>query len=216
VGLTRRLAEKPDINEFVTEVLREPSMISELIDIITTDKTSIKFFCTKVIRLTSEQHPDIVFPHFDAIAKLIESNNSFIKWDAIATISNLVCVDSMGKYDLIHKEYFDFIKDPRMITAATVVGNAWKIVMHKPHFESDITKRLLSVPDILYYSKGNPSPECNNVMCGHVIDCFDKYYSASKSKDEICNFVRQQLGNTRKQVAKKAESFLKKHHLDER
>ncbi|NLB74398.1 MAG: hypothetical protein GX795_10325, partial [Firmicutes bacterium] len=99
MGLTRRLAEKPDINEFVTEVLREPSMISELIDIITTDKTSIKFFCTKVIRLTSEQHPDIVFPYFDAIAKLIESNNSFIKWDAIATISNLVCVDSMGKYD---------------------------------------------------------------------------------------------------------------------
>ena len=212
----RRLAEKSDMNELVTEVLREPAMISELIDIITTDKTSIKFFCTKVIRLTSEQHPDIVFPYFDAIAKLIESNNSFIKWDAIAIISNLVCVDSVGKYDLIHKEYFDLIKEPKMITAATVVGNAWKIVMHKPHFESDITKRLLSVPDILYYSKGKPSPECNNVMCGHVIDCFDKYYLASKSKDEICNFVRQQLGNTRKQVVRKAESFLKKHHLYER
>jgi hypothetical protein len=75
------------MNEFVTEVLRKPSMISELIDIITADKTGIKFFCTKAIRLTSEQHPGIVFPYFDAIAKLIESNNIPSSRDSLLAIS---------------------------------------------------------------------------------------------------------------------------------
>jgi len=97
-----------------------------------------------------------------------------------------------------------------MITAANVVVNAWKVVINKPQFESDITRRMLSVPGIIYYYKGNPSPECNNVVCGHVIDCFEKYYSISENKSEILYFVKKQLLNSRKQVVKKAEKFFDK------
>jgi len=91
------------------------------------------------------------------------------------------------------------------------VGNAWKIVISKPHYEPDITRRLAAVSSVTYYNKGDPSPECNNVICGHVIDSFDRYFTISGQKQEILAFVRAQLGNSRLPVALKAAAFLKKH-----
>lgn len=207
--LKNRLKEKPDINTIISEVINTPSMIAELIDIINTDKSSVKFFCSKIIRLVSEQNSRLVYNYFDDIAKLIYSRNSFIKWDGITILSNLLSVDSDDKFISIYQYYFSLMNAPEMITASNVVGNSWKVVLNKPQFESDITRRMLSVPNIIYYYKGNPSPECNNVVCGQVIDCFEKYYSISENKSEILYFVKEQLTNSRKQVVKKAENFLK-------
>ena len=98
-----------------------------------------------------------------------------------------------------------------MVTAANVIGNAWKIIMKKPEYEPDITKRILRIPDNTYLYKGEPSPECKNILCGHAIACFDKYFELSHSKEAILDFVAGQTNNPRKQTAKKAAAFLKKH-----
>ncbi len=209
--LKNRLKEKADIDTLVQEVINEPSMIAELIDIINTDKSSVKFLCTKIIRLVSEKNPHIVYDYFDEVVKFIYSRNSFVKWDGVTILSNLAIIDSEGKFDSICEKYFDLIRDPQMITAGNVVGNAWKIAINKPQYESYITRCMLSVPDIIYYNKGKPSTECNNVLCGHVIDCFEKYYLVSNNKPEILLFIRGQLKNSRKPVVKKAERFLKKY-----
>jgi len=211
IVLKDRLTKKNDINILVSEVIDRSSMIPELLEIINTDKTSLRFSCTKIIRLVSEKKPELVYMYFDDISKLIYSTNSFIKWDGIRIISNLISVDSKGKFDLIYEEYFKLLNVPEMITSANVIGNAWKVVLHKPQYEKDITERLTKVRGITFFNKGKPSPECNRIACGHVIDCFDKYFSVSQNKEKILCFVRGQLLNSRKAVAKKAEKFLKKH-----
>ncbi len=207
--LVRRLKEKTELESLVSEVLNEPTLIHDLLDIIE-QKGSIKYLCSKTIRLVSEKNPAAVYAYFDEIAGLLQSENSFIKWDGISILSNLVKTDNNSKFDLIFDDYFGLIKGPQMITAANVVGNAWKVILAKPRYETEITKRMLAVPDIVYFNKGEPSSECNNILCGHVIDCFEKYFEVSSLQEDIIEFVKVQLKNTRKSVAIQAEKFLKK------
>ncbi|MEA4890353.1 MAG: hypothetical protein VB070_12930 [Clostridiaceae bacterium] len=209
--LINRLKAKPDLSLFVVETIENTTILNSLFEIVLTETASIKYMCTKIIRLVSEQKPELIYPYFADIVKWLHHKNSFIKWDGIMILSNLLAVDHEDKFGAIYQDYLALIHDPQMITAANVIGNAWKIVLAKPELESDITRRLLEVPKIIYVNKGEPSPECNCIVCGQVLECFEHYFNFSENKAAMINFAEGQLGNRRKAVAKSAESFLRRH-----
>lgn len=209
--LLEKVQGKPDLEAFVREVLQKPEYMPVLFAIIKNDPSSAKFYCEKVIRIVSERHPELVYPYFEEVAELIESLNSFIKWGAIITLSNLAAVDTENKFVSVYEKYFGLIAADAMVTAGNVIGNAWKIILSKPEFEQDITKRLLRIPENTYLHKGEPSPECRNILCGHAINCFEKYFELAHDKNGILAFASAQMHNPRKQVAKKAAAFMKKH-----
>ncbi len=209
--LFKAIKEKPDVHDFANQVMQNAGLIPRLLNLIATDRGSTKFYCDKVIRTISETQPELIYPYFERIVPLIDSPNNFIKWGAIITLSNLISVDKEKKFDLIYERYFDLINSDSMITAANVAGTVWKVVQIRPEFETDLTRRLLKITENTYLYKGQPSPECKNILFGHAIDCFDKYFERANDKAGIIEFVSSQTNNTRKQVARKAESFLKKH-----
>lgn len=210
-SLLAAINNKPEFSSFVETVLSNPDMIGTLLEIIRTDKGSIKFYCDKVIRKISETRPSLVYPYFHEIAQLIDSSNNFIKWGALLTISNLIAVDHEKRFDAIYDQYFDLINSDSMITAANVTGNAWKFIQAMPDKEDDITTRLLRVPKNTYLYKGEPSPECKNILIGHVLDSFDQYFAISHQQSKMLKFAEAQKNNSRQSTAKKALSFLKKH-----
>ncbi|HNZ09190.1 MAG TPA: hypothetical protein PLI88_07495 [Bacillota bacterium] len=209
--LITRLKAKPDLNQFITEAIDNTTTLSSLFEIVLTETSSIKYVCTKIIRMVSEQKPELIYPYFEDISKWLHHKNSFIKWDGILTLSNLLAVDYEDKFGVIYQDYFALIQDPQMITAANAIGNAWRIVLAKPELESYITRRLLEVPKIIYMNKGEPSPECNCIVCGQVLECFEHYFDFSKNQTAMINFAKGQLGSRRKAVAKNAEEFLRRH-----
>lgn len=40
-------------------------------------------------------------------------------------------------------------------------------------------------------------------MCGHILDCFDRYFDLSHSREAMLRFAHTQLDSSRKSVAKK-------------
>lgn len=200
-----------DLKGLVKVLKEKPMQIKGLIEKIRTDKGSGKFFLEKSIRLLSEKDPSLVYPYFSEIAELIQSPNNFIKWGAIITVSNLIEVDKENKFEPIFDEYFSLINDDSMITAGNVAGNAWKFIMKNPGWEKEITERLLKVKGNTYLYKGEPSPECKNIMLGHVLGCFDKYYENSALQEKMITFAESEINNSRKSVARKAKAFLKNH-----
>ncbi len=210
-----RLKQKPDVENIVDQVGADPSILPVLFEIIRVDKGSIKFFCDKVIRLTSERQPSLVYPYFQIVAGLVDSPNNFIKWGAIITLSNLVTVDDDRQIDSVYDHLFALVDSDSMITAGNVAGCAPKIIEKFPDREPDITERLLRVTGNTYLYKGQVSPECKNIMIGHVIDCFDQYFPRSGSQGKMIEFAAAQLTNPRKAVARKAAAFLQKHRNSE-
>ena len=212
-SVLNRLKTKPDLNLFVAEVIRNAAILPVLFEIVLTETSGIKYTCSKIIRMVSEQKPELVYPYFENVALWLRHPNSFIKWDGILALSNLAAVDREDKFGAIYEDYFGLIRDPQMITASNVIGNAWKIVFARPEWENDITARLLEVPGITYLYKGEASPECSRIVCGHVLECFEHYFERSASQAAMIRFAEGQRGNSRKAVAKNAEKFLKSHSI---
>lgn len=206
-----RLKGKPDIESILIEVSEDPSIIGRLIDIIETEKGSVKFYCEKVLRLTGEKHPKLLYPYYERIAAFMESDNNFIKWGGIVTLSNLAAVDDENKFRKISEKYFKFFHSKSMITARNAAGNAHKFIEKNPAYEKAVTEEMLKVKDDVYYNKGEPSPECKNIMMGTVIDYFDKFFDLTERKSEMLAVAEGEIGNTRKKVAQKARAFIKKH-----
>lgn len=211
--LLQCLKEAPDLEQLLTKAGNDPQFLNVLFEIVRSEHSAVRYSCTKILRRLSERQPDKIYPYFDDVANWMRDSNSFVKWDGILTLANLASVDAQRRFASVYEEYFGLIRDSKMVTAANAAGNAWKIVQAVPEWESDITRRLLEVPQIVYLHHGVPSAECNRVMCGHVLDCFDHYFDLSKNQQAMICFARSQLNSSRKSVAKKAARFLKKHEI---
>lgn len=205
------IKSKPKIDEFIEQVEIEPLFLEKMIEIIKLNRKSEKYFCDKVIRMTSERNPLLVYPYFDDMVQLMNSSNHFIKWGSIITLSNLISVDDKFKFESIYETYFDLINSDSMITACNVIKQSWRFVhMHK-EFDDDMTKRLLQVKDNIYYYQEQISPECKSLVIGAVIDSFSNYFEISNKKKDMLAFVKSETTNQRPSVAKKAIKFLEKH-----
>jgi len=112
----------------------------------------------------------LIYPYFNFLVKLLDSENNFLKWGAIITIVNLYIVDSKNHFEKIFNNYYAPVKGRMMVTAANIVGNSWKIAQAKPKLSDRIVDEILKIEKVKYRYKGELSPECNNVVCGHAID----------------------------------------------
>lgn len=72
-GILRKIRDKANMCELVSEVLAEPSHVEFLVEILRHEKSALKFGCEKLLRLASEQKPELIYPHFDFFVGLLSS-----------------------------------------------------------------------------------------------------------------------------------------------
>ncbi len=200
-----------DIRLLADRLTEDGRQLPKLVEALKIEKSAKKYAYEKILRFVSERRPDLIYPHFDVFAGLLDSENNFLKWGAIMTVANLTAADAEKKFEAVFRKYFDPISGPAMITAANIIVSSVTAARAKPELAEAITKEILKVDKAKYRLKGILSPECRNVAIGHAIDALDKLYSRIENKAEVAAFVKRQLKNTRPQVAKRAEQFLRKH-----
>jgi hypothetical protein len=206
-----KIAEKgSDIQAIVREVAKDKKLIRTVLSGMASKKAREKFGCEKVIRFASEEYPAKIYPYFDEIASYLDSDNSFLKWGAIITISHLARVDKQGRIDAIFAKYFAPIRGCVMIAANNTIAGGGRIALAKPLLADRIAKEILVVQKAKY-----ATTECKNVATGEAIDAFFVFFDSIRSKKAVMEFVRAQLENTRTAVRKKAIRFLKKYDSSE-
>lgn len=195
-----------DKEEIAERVIAEPGLLRTVIEGLNARPASIKYGCSKVLRIISQKQPELLYPHFDFFVKRLDIDNTFLKCDALLILANLASVDSEGKFEAIFKRYFAPIKGPTLIVAANIIGSAAKIALSKPALSDRITAELLKVEEAKYQTV-----ECRNIALGQAIDAFDEFFEQIGDKERVKRLVKKQLDNTRKSTARKAEQFLKVH-----
>lgn len=196
----KTISEKSIVNQ----VINSPHLLSDLIEGTSSYKPRIKYRSIKLLKLISEKSPQLLYSRFDFFYKLIHEDNNIIKWNSIDIISNLSSVDTLKKFDRISKDYFSFIYDKTMITAAHVVESAPVIFENKPDLRNFILESLSNIE----HQKRNS--ECRNILLGKVILSLKLVYSQIEDKKRVLAFVRNQLVNSRRATQTKAEEFIKK------
>jgi len=205
-GLIQEISQKEtDKDEIADRVISNPELIPEIIEGLSDKKARTKYGCAKVLRLLSEKKPEVLYPRFDFFVGLLDSDNTFLKWDAIHVLGNLAAADSEGKFEKILDRYLAPIPGPVLITAANVIGGAAKIALAKPALTEKITGELLKVEKARYQTD-----ECRNVALGQTIDSFDRFFAQIEDREPVIALAQRQLKNTRNSTRKRAEKFLKK------
>ncbi len=207
--LLQQIAKKEsDKDAIAAKVIGKPELLSEIIDGLGADKARVKYGCAKILRIISDEAPELLYPRIDYFIGLLDCDNNILKWEAIYVIANLAAVDTEDRIEPIFERYFAPIPGPVMITAANVIGGAAKIARAKPQLTERIIRELLKVEKAQY-----KTTECRNVALGHAIKAFDQFFDQIRNQGPVIAFVQRQLENTRNATRKKAEVFLKKRQV---
>lgn len=207
-SLIEWLKQKPDFSSVMIKLISEPNLPDLLLEIIETDSGNVKFYCDKLIQRLSQDHPEIIVPFFDRIASHLKHPNHFIQWGALLTLPNVMALDGGEKFMSVTPTYFELTDGDSMITASNAAKGIVKLIPFHPELEEPIIIHLIHCEDRVYRDKTEVSPECRNIMIGHVIDLFSQLYASSSHQALIRSFVLRHTNNPRSSTAKKAKVFL--------
>ncbi len=207
VRLLSRKGANPD--RVADAAARNPEMLDSVLEGLGAKEARIRYGCAKVLMIVSEKRPSALYPRFDFLAGLLESESKILQWNATWILANLAAVDTRNKFEQVFDKYFAPIPGPVMITGANVIGAAARIARVKPSLSNRITAELLKVESAEYQT-----PECRNIALGHAIKSFDQFFDLIEDKEPVIRLIRKQLENTRPATRKKAERFLQKYRQE--
>jgi len=97
--------EETKAEDEAENVMKDPNLLPEIFDGISSENPSVKFKSAKILRIISERNPQILYSRMDFFVNLLDSENNILKWIAIDVIGNLTPVDSENKFDKMFKKY---------------------------------------------------------------------------------------------------------------
>src|SRR5512143_1671250 len=154
-----------------------------------TQKSVIRESSSKAVLYLSEQHPEVLLPHWAYFVKLLRSDNGFSKYVAVHVIANLVTAGDDGRFEKSFNTFYKLLDDESVMVAAHVAGVSGQIACAKSQLQNKITQRLLTIEQTHF------PPDRQALIISYAIQSFDQYFAATAARDQdrILAFVQQQV-----------------------
>lgn len=196
--------------DFTLLAQKEPDILKSLIDIESTEPSTVKFAAEKTVRSISESNPKLFEGMEAEIFSLLKSENTFIRLGNIVTCANLAVLSSDKILELLIEDYIPFLYSANIAEFGNAVKGIPKIISVFPSLEEKIIPPLFEISERFFIHRGKPSDECRNVAAGKVMEVFEKIGKNSPYRQEMLNFAEINLTNTRNSAKRKAEKLVKK------
>jgi hypothetical protein len=183
----------------------DPSVIPKVLAGFESPIARERYGCAKAIRLLAARKPELLYPHFDFFATLLDHENKIFQWEGVRALADLAAADSENKLEKFFAQYFAPIRGPVMIAAANAIQGGARIAQAKPALADRIADEILKVRQASY-----ATPECRNVAMGHAIVALEQIFGLLKKQATVLRFVKRQASNSRPATRKKAERFLRR------
>lgn len=180
-------------------------LVNDLIQALDSPVARERFSAAKALRMLSEAEPQTLYSYFDVLAKGLDSQNSFLRWDATRTLANLASEDRQQKLDALLDRLLESIPGPQMIGAATAIAAAANVALAKPYLADRIAAAILEVRTAKYQTA-----ECHHIAVGHAIESLGRFLQLVQDRRPVIRFVRAQIENPRAATRRKAETFLRR------
>jgi hypothetical protein len=156
------------------------------------------------VLLLSEQHPEILLPHWAHFTKLLRSDNGFSKYVAIHVIANLVTAGDEGRFEKTFNTFYKLLDDESIMVASHVAGVSGQIAKAKPALQGKITRRLLDI------DKTHFAPDRQALIISYALPSFAQYFADADARDQdrMLAFAHQQLECGSPKTRKLAKDFV--------
>ena len=188
--------------------LHNQRALQDLLDGISpkTQKSIIRESSSKAVLYLSEQHPEVLLPHWAYFVKLLKSDNGFSKYVAVHVIANLVTAGDDGRFEKSFSTFYKLLDDESVMVASHVAGVSGQIARAKPQLQPKITQRLLGIAQTHFPA------ERQALIISYAIPALDEYFadSSAREQDRILAFVQQQIDCASPKTRRLAKDFVKK------
>ena len=186
------------------KAIKEERHLAELLQGILSKQDKMRYTSFKALMFISEERPELLYPHWDRFAHLIDCENAYSKYIASYLIASLTVVDRDDRFEGIFDKYYSLLNDKSVIPAAHVAANSGRIARAKPDLEAKITDKLLGI------NKTHGEPYHRELIKSYAIEAFSEYFEQAKDKKRIVEFVKKQLESKSPRTRRKAKEFLKR------
>lgn len=200
-----RTKHTKEIDKIVAAALKNKDLREELLDGLTSTDDYYRYNCFRTMLGVTEQQPELVYPAWDRIAKMLGSQNSYHQNIAVCLLANLTAADKAKKFEKVFDAYFALLESEGMILARYVAQSAGIIARNKPGLRNKITSQLVAVEKSRQKQK--------ELIKTDVINSFDLYFDESSDRESIVAFVVAQTKSSSPKTKKAANDFMKKWGL---
>jgi hypothetical protein len=206
-NIWRMLMEaRVDVKNYAKNVIKDEKLLTDLLEGILSKKDEIRFNSYKILLRISEVYPKVLYPKWELLAVLLDSNNHYHRFIAINLLANLASVDIKNKFDEIFDRFFSNIDCDKTMVAGQAALNSGKIARAKPNLQKKITYKLLNI-DKMHRGKHK------DLMKAYAIEAFGEYFEVSADKEKILDFVKEQFDSKSPKTRKLAREFLKERKI---
>jgi HEAT repeat protein len=181
--------------------IKDEKAISELLGALKSKDDTERYSSFKVLLRLSEEQPELLYPNWDFLVEMLDSDNAYQKLIAVRLVANLTRVDTENRFEKIFDKYYNLLNDS-VIVAGHITADSGKIARAKPKLQAEITARLLNIDKTSQKHRG--------LIKAGAIESFGEYFEESKDKGKMIEFVKQQLDCESPKTRKKAREFLEK------
>jgi len=193
---------KLQAEKIVRHVLKDKNYLLKLLEGVVAKEDSVRYPNALALEILSKENPKIIYPKWNVFADLLKSKNAYHKSIAISTISNLTSIDEKNRFEGIFEEFFKLLDDKSVIVSRKLAIYVGKIATAKPLLRAKITKILLNIDNTQHSSSRK------DLIKGDIIESFSEYFKYINNKNEIIEFVKNQLKSSSPSTVKKAKEFL--------
>jgi hypothetical protein len=193
------------VKEIAARAAGQSGLLALILKNTRSKNDTLRYNCYQILLTVSSSDPKALYPHWDALTEMLDSQNNFFKYQAVYLIANLLSADTEGRFDLISKKYFGLIDSDSIMIASHLALNAGKIAKAKPELRPIITALLLKA------GKKSGDRKNGELLRSYIIEAFEQYADNVGQADPIRAFVSDQLESGSPKTRKTAKNFLDKH-----
>lgn len=131
-------------NEIADKILESFNLLENLVANLEHEKEDARKKAAKIIRNISEKAPASIYPYFEKIEKMLDSEDYEVRSSAMATIANLVPVDKDEKItEDVWSKIASFISDTSSELATAAMDALGAIAKHTDTYKDKIASLLL-------------------------------------------------------------------------
>ncbi len=202
------LAEMNDknanIESMVGKALKNKELLVALLEGLKVKNETYRYNCHKVLYTISQAHGGVLYPYWDGFTESLGSINSYHKMTAVHLLANLTAVDKENRFEKIFDKYYSLLDDKSMVVAYYVASVSGRIVKNKPGLKKAITDKLLNI------DKTSHKTSRKELIKTGIIESFSEYFAEYDAKNEIIDFVKNQVDSESAKTKKTARAFLAK------
>jgi hypothetical protein len=187
------------------QAIEDSDVLQRLLDSLRPESTNLKARegAFKALLPLAQARPDVLLPHWDALARLLTSDKAFSKYPGIHLVAALVPADRQRRFDRSFQDYFALLDDEAVSVAAHVARLAGAIAQARPDLEPRITRQLLAL------DRSHFGADRRDLVKSYALEAFTAVFAQSKQQAAMLAFARSLVKSKSPRAVKEAKAFLK-------